>query len=198
MIKYKAVIKKMLKIKKPDFNSIRHSNGAYISLNIFVAACGLLFVLFRTMSVATLSKAVGLALGIAGVIEIIVFFVRDLQNKAQWWDFPFGMLFIISGISFLLFAKTPVSVIPLLPGSIAVANSALVCKKSLVIAKKGKKAVYTLLVINALTAAIGAVVIIRPFVYGEIFSALSGIAIMISGISKALLRFVERGIKNKN
>ena len=65
----------MLKIKKIDFNSIRQSNGAYIALNIFIAVCGLVFVLFRQMSVATLSKAVGLALGIAGIIEIIVFFV---------------------------------------------------------------------------------------------------------------------------
>lgn len=185
----------MLKIKKIDFNSIRQSNGAYIALNIFIAVCGLVFVLFRQMSVATLSKAVGLALGIAGIIEIIVFFVRDLQNKAKWWDFPFGMLFILSGIGFLLFAKTPVSVIPLLPGAIALTNSVIACSKSLSLAKNGQKAAYIFLIVNIGAALLGATVIIRPFNSGEIFSALSGLAIIISGSSKALLRFAELDLK---
>ena len=185
----------MLKIKKIDLNSIRHSNGAYIALNIFVAVCGLVFVFFRQMSVATLSKAVGLALGIAGIIEIIVFFVRDLQDKARWWDFPFGMLFVLSGIGFLLFAKTPVSVIPLIPGLIALINAIIACRTSLSLAKKGQKAAYIFLAVNIAVALLGATVIIRPFNYGEIFSALSGVAIIISGSSKALLRFAERDLK---
>ncbi|MBQ2759245.1 MAG: DUF308 domain-containing protein [Clostridia bacterium] len=186
----------MLGLKKIDLNSIRHSNGAYIALNIFIAVCGLMFVLFRQMSVATLSKAVGLALGIAGVIEIIVFFVRDLQNKAKWWDFPFGMSFILSGIAFLLFAKTPVSVIPLIPGCVGVANAVFACKKSRSLMKNGKKTALVFLIVNILAAALAAVVIVRPFVYGEIFSVLSGVSIMLSGITKAVLRFVERNIKN--
>lgn len=185
----------MLKIKKPDFNSIRHSNGAYIALNIFIAVCGLVFVLFPQISVVTLSKTLGLALGIAGIIEIIVFFVRDLQDKAKWWDFPFGMVFILSGISFLLFAKTPVSVIPLIPGLIALINAIIACKTSLSIAKKGHMAAYLFLAVNIAAALLGAVVIIRPFNYGEIFSALSGLAIILSGSSKALLRFAERDLK---
>ena len=187
----------MLGFKKIDLNSIRLSNGAYIALNFFIAACGLLFIIFPEISAATVSKTVGLALGIAGIIEIIVFFIRDMQNKAQWWDFPFGMLFMLSGIGFLLFAKTPVSVIPLLPGFIALINAALACKKSISLVKKGKKAAYALFAINIAAALLGAVVIIRPFVYGNIFAILSGVAIMISGLSKALLRFSERKIKLK-
>ncbi len=178
--------------KKIDFNSIRHSNGGYISLNIFIAVCGLMFVIFRQMSVATVSKAVGLALGIAGVIEITVFFVRDLQNKTKWWDFPFGIFFILSGICFLLFAKTPVSVIPLIPGGVALVNACFACKKSFFLAKKEKKEAFVCFAVNILAAVLGAVVIIRPFIYGEIFSVLSGVSIMISGVSKAMLRFVEK------
>ena len=185
----------MLKLKKMNFNSIRHSNGAYIALNFFIAVCGLVFVLFRQMSVATLSKAIGLALGIAGIIEIIVFFVRDMQNKAKWWDFPFGMIFILSGIGFLLFAKTPVSVIPFIPGLVALINAVIACRKSLYLAKKGQKAAYLFFAVNIAAALLGAVVIIRPFNCGEIFSAISGLAIILSGSSKALLRFAELDLK---
>ena len=186
----------MLNLKKIDFNSIRHSNGAYIALNIFIAVCGLMFVLFREMSVATLSKVLGLALGIAGIIEILVFFVRDLQNKAKLWDFPFGMIFILSGICFLLFAKTPVSVIPFIPGGVAIANSVFACKKSLFLVKNGKKTAAVFLAVNAFVVFLGAVAVVRPFTYGEAFSVISGAAIMLSGISKAVMRFIERDIKN--
>lgn len=181
-------------LEKININSIRHSNGAYIALNIFISVCGLMFVIFRDMNVSTLSKVLGLSLGIAGIIEIIVFFIRDLQNKAKLWDFPFGMVFLLSGICFLLFAKTPVSVIPLIPGGVGIANAVFACKKSYSLMQNGKKTALVFLIINVFALALGAVVIIRPFVYGEIFSVLSGVSIMLSGISKAVLRFVERYI----
>lgn len=185
-------------IKKINFNSIRHSNGSYIVLNLFIAVCGLLFVIFPSMPVSVVNKALGLTLGFAGVIEIIVYFIRDLQNKVKWWDFPFGIFFLLSGIILLLFPKMPFFLILFFPGVFAVVNSVAAFRKTLRLAKKGIKIVYPLLVVNAVSAVFGAISTIFPFTTGKVFAILLGISIFISGTAKAVLRIIEKKKEEKN
>ncbi len=187
----------MLGFKKIDLNSIRHSNGAYIALNFFIAVCGLLFVIFPSMPVSVVNKALGLILGFAGVIEIIVYFIRDLQNKAKWWDFPFGIFFLLSGIVLLLFHKLPFFLTLFFSGVFAVLNSVAAFRRTLSLVKKGIKIVYPLLVINAVSVVFGAIATICPFTAGKVFAILLGISIFISGAAKAILRIIEKN-KEKN
>ena len=188
-------MKTVIKIKKKTLtfikNKIKYSNGGYIAINIFVALCGLIFIIFPQISVSTVSKITGLAFCIAGIMEIVVFFIRELQKKEKMSDFLSGVLFLVSGMAILLYPELPVFIIPFCLSVFCLIYSFSSAKRGFEMGKAGHKLCFIITVLCSLSTAASAVLIFCPYTHSRFMAVLLGFAFIIPSISKAVLRIIK-------
>lgn len=154
----------------------------YIVMSLVFCGAGVLFIAKPELSAVAISRALGAAMILFGLIKLVGYFSKDLFRLAFQYDLGFGLLLIALGI--LVLAK-PAGVLDFIfiALGIAILTDGLFKVQIAVDSKRfGIPTWWLTLILAMVTGVVGLALVFRPWDSARLLTALLGAALLAEGI----------------
>ena len=154
----------------------------YIVMSLVFCGAGVLFIAKPELSAVAISRALGAAMILFGLIKLVGYFSKDLFRLAFQYDLGFGLLLISLGI--LVLAK-PAGVLDFIfiALGIAILTDGLFKVQIAVDSKRfGIPTWWLTLILAMVTGVVGLALVFRPWDSARLLTALLGAALLAEGI----------------
>ena len=158
------------------------AKAGYIVMSLVFCGAGVLFIVKPELSVMVISRALGAAMIVFGLIKLVGYFSKDLFRLAFQYDLGFGLLLIALGI--LVLAK-PAGVLDFIfvALGIAILADGLFKVQIAVDSKRfGISTWWLTLVLAMVTGVVGLALVFRPWDSARLLTTLLGAALLAEGI----------------
>ena len=158
------------------------AKAGYIIMSLVFCGAGALFIARPELSAAAISRALGAAMILFGLIKLVGYFSKDLFRLAFQYDLGFGLLLIALGI--LVLAK-PAGVLDFIfvALGIAILADGLFKVQIAVDSKRfGISTWWLTLVLAMVTGVVGLALVFRPWDSARLLTTLLGAALLAEGI----------------
>ncbi len=158
------------------------AKAGYIVMSLVFCGAGVLFIAKPELSAVAISRALGAAMILFGLIKLVGYFSKDLFRLAFQYDLGFGLLLIALGI--LVLAK-PAGVLDFIfiALGIAILTDGLFKVQIAVDSKRfGISTWWLTLVLAMVTGVVGLALVFRPWDSVRLLTALLGAALLAEGI----------------
>lgn len=158
------------------------AKAGYIVMSLVFCGAGVLFIVKPELSAMVISRALGAAMIVFGLIKLVGYFSKDLFRLAFQYDLGFGLLLIALGI--LVLAK-PAGVLDFIfvALGIAILADGLFKVQIAVDSKRfGISTWWLTLVLAMVTGAVGLALVFRPWDSARLLTTLLGAALLAEGI----------------
>ncbi len=158
------------------------AKAGYIVMSLVFCGAGVLFIAKPELSAVAISRALGAAMILFGLIKLVGYFSKDLFRLAFQYDLGFGLLLIALGI--LVLAK-PAGVLDFIfiALGIAILTDGLFKVQIAVDSKRfGIPTWWLTLTLAMVTGVVGLVLVFRPWDSVRLLTALLGAALLAEGI----------------
>ena len=158
------------------------AKAGYIVMSLVFCGAGVLFIVKPELSAMVISRALGAAMIVFGLIKLVGYFSKDLFRLAFQYDLGFGLLLIALGI--LVLAK-PAGVLDFIfiALGIAILTDGLFKVQIAVDSKRfGIPTWWLTLTLAMVTGVVGLVLVFRPWDSVRLLTALLGAALLAEGI----------------
>lgn len=165
---------------------------------------GILFVLFGVtllLNPEGLTRAVCYTVGIifmaAGIVQLIIYFMSNVEKNMQSNRFIVGIILIAIGIFFIAGYRLIMSIIPFVMGILILFNGVMKLQTALDAMKMKANRWGFLLVIAIITIILGLFVAFNPFKAAKTVLRLVGACMIFSGVTDLVnVIYISRGLKN--
>ena len=158
------------------------AKAGYIVMSLVFCGAGVLFIVKPELSAVAISRALGAAMILFGLIKLVGYFSKDLFRLAFQYDLGFGLLLIALGI--LVLAK-PAGVLDFIfiALGIAILTDGLFKVQIAVDSKRfGIPTWWLTLILAMVTGVVGLALVFRPWDSARLLTALLGAALLAEGI----------------
>ena len=158
------------------------AKAGYIVMSLVFCGAGVLFIAKPELSAMVISRALGAAMIVFGLIKLVGYFSKDLFRLAFQYDLGFGLLLIALGI--LVLAK-PAGVLDFIfiALGIAILTDGLFKVQIAVDSKRfGIPTWWLTLTLAMVTGVVGLALVFRPWDSVRLLTALLGAALLAEGI----------------
>ena len=158
------------------------AKAGYIVMSLVFCGAGVLFIVKPELSAMVISRALGAAMIVFGLIKLVGYFSKDLFRLAFQYDLGFGLLLIALGI--LVLAK-PAGVLDFIfvALGIAILADGLFKVQIAVDSKRfGIPTWWLTLILAMVTGVVGLALVFRPWDSARLLTALLGAALLAEGI----------------
>lgn len=158
------------------------AKAGYIIMSIVFCAGGVLFIAKPELSAIVISRALGAAMIVFGVIKLVGYFSKDLFRLAFQYDLGFGLLLIALGALVLARPAGVLDFIFIALG-IAILTDALFKVQIAVDSRRfGISTWWLTLVLAIVTGTVGLALVFRPWDSVRLLTVLLGAALLAEGI----------------
>ena len=158
------------------------AKAGYIVMSLVFCGAGVLFIAKPELSAVAISRALGAAMILFGLIKLVGYFSKDLFRLAFQYDLGFGLLLIALGI--LVLAK-PAGVLDFIfiALGIAILTDGLFKVQIAVDSKRfGIPTWWLTLILAMVTGVVGLALVFRPWDSVRLLTTLLGAALLAEGI----------------
>ena len=158
------------------------AKAGYIVMSLVFCGAGVLFIAKPELSAMVISRALGAAMILFGLIKLVGYFSKDLFRLAFQYDLGFGLLLIALGI--LVLAK-PAGVLDFIfiALGIAILTDGLFKVQIAVDSKRfGIPTWWLTLILAMVTGVVGLALVFRPWDSARLLTTLLGAALLAEGI----------------
>lgn len=158
------------------------AKAGYIVMSLVFCGAGTLFIAKPDLSAVVISRALGAAMIVFGLIKLVGYFSKDLFRLAFQYDLGFGLLLIALGI--LALAK-PAGALDFIFTALGVAilTDGLFKLQIAVDSKRfGISTWWLTLVLAVITGVVGLALVFRPWDSARLLTILLGAALVAEGI----------------
>jgi uncharacterized membrane protein HdeD (DUF308 family) len=158
------------------------AKAGYIVMSLVFCAAGALFIVKPEFSATAISRTLGAAMIVFGIVKLVGYFSKDLFRLAFQYDLGFGLLLIALGI--LVLAK-PAGALDFIFAAlgIAILTDGLFKVQIAVDAKRfGIPSWWLTLALAIVTGLVGLALVFRPWDSVRLLTALLGAALLAEGV----------------
>ena len=158
------------------------AKAGYIVMSLVFCAAGALFIVKPEFSATAISRTLGAAMIVFGIVKLVGYFSKDLFRLAFQYDLGFGLLLIALGI--LVLAK-PAGALDFIFAAlgIAILTDGLFKVQIAVDAKRfGIPSWWLTLALAIVTGLVGLALVFRPWDSVQLLTALLGAALLAEGV----------------
>ena len=158
------------------------AKAGYIVMSLVFCGAGVLFIVKPELSAMVISRALGAAMIVFGVVKLVGYFSRDLFRLAFQYDLGFGLLLIALGV--LVLAK-PAGVLDFIfiALGIAILTDGLFKVQIAMDSKRfGISSWWLTLLLAVVTGLVGLALVFRPWDSARLLTVLLGTALLAEGI----------------
>ena len=158
------------------------AKAGYIVMSLVFCGAGTLFIAKPDLSAVVISRALGAAMIVFGLIKLIGYFSKDLFRLAFQYDLGFGLLLIALGILALAKPAGALDFIFIALG-VAILTDGLFKLQIAVDSKRfGISTWWLTLVLAVITGVVGLALVFRPWDSARLLTTLLGAALLAEGI----------------
>ena len=154
----------------------------YIVMSAAFCVIGLVFIMRPDLSARYLGYLLGIALTVFGAVKLVGYFSKDLFRLAFQYDLALGVLSIVLGAVLLIKPFDVLSTILIAAGVTVLADSLFKIQIAAEAKRFGVRTWWLIMALAVLTAAAGAVLVIRPRESALFLTMLLGVSLMFEGI----------------
>ena len=158
------------------------AKAGYIVMSLVFCGAGVLFIAKPDLSAVVISRALGAAMIVFGLIKLVGYFSKDLFRLAFQYDLGFGLLLIALGI--LVLAK-PAGVLDFIfiALGIAILTDGLFKVQIAMDSKQfGISTWWLTLILAVVTGMVGLTLVFRPWDSARLLTVLLGVSLLAEGI----------------
>ena len=160
---------------------IRSIKVSFIAVSAVLIALGLWLLICPGVSSAAICVALGAVSVLYGTIKLLGYFSNDLYRLAFQFDLAVGILSIILGMLLILRPDAVLSFLPTVIGVFILVDSILRFQTSIDARHFGMDKWWAILLISCVGAALGVLLLFRPFESALAMIRLMGLTLMIDG-----------------
>lgn len=158
------------------------AKAGYIVMSLVFCGAGVLFIVKPELSAMVVSRALGAAMIVFGLIKLVGYFSKDLFRLAFQYDLGFGLLLIALGILALAKPAGALDFIFIALG-VAILTDGLFKLQIAVDSKRfGISTWWLTLVLAVITGVVGLALVFRPWDSARLLTILLGAALLAEGI----------------
>lgn len=155
-------------------------------LAIAVVAAGLLLTVWPNLSKYALAVCTGLVLAVYGLVQLILYFSRDVETGIVRGTLMRGFLFIGLGVWIMVSPTLLMNAITYLLGVVLLIGSAYKLQVAFDVWRMHNKYWYLFLVAGAAMLALGVLVLVRPAFLQNALMLIIGISLILEGVLDGL------------
>ena len=157
--------------------------------SLLYVVLGIVEVVIPETMVKTLGYLIGILLIAVGAVSIICYLLREAGQNYYRNDFGYGLVGIAVGVIFLNRVEWLISLLPLILGVMVLASGCGKLQEVIDMKRAGCDSWIVILIMAALNAAFGIVLIINPFKTALLLLQLVGVGLIFSGITDCVTLF---------
>ncbi len=157
--------------------------------SLLYVVLGIVAVVIPETMVKTLGYLIGILLIAVGAVSIICYLLREAGQNYYRNDFGYGLVGIAVGVIFLNRVEWLISLLPLILGVMVLASGCGKLQEVIDMKRAGCDSWIVILIMAALNAAFGIVLIIDPFKTALLLLQLVGVGLIFSGITDCVTLF---------
>ncbi len=157
--------------------------------SLLYVVLGIVAVVIPETMVKTLGYLIGILLIAVGAVSIICYLLREAGQNYYRNDFGYGLVGIAVGVIFLNRVEWLISLLPLILGVMVLASGCGKLQEVIDMKRAGCDSWIVILIMAALNAAFGIVLIINPFKTALLLLQLVGVGLIFSGITDCVTLF---------
>lgn len=178
-------------------NAVKRTKRVYMGYSVGLLVLGGVLLALPELSAATLCAIAGATAVICGVVKLCGYFANDAYGLAFQFDFALGIFSIVVGGILLLRPQDLLAFVNVIFGLFLLAESTFKLQTAKEARQFGLRRWWLILVLGALTAVMGLLLIFNPFQAALAFTALLGLALMADGVQNLVvavytIRLVKR------
>lgn len=164
------------------FNFFQKSRIAYFIMSVLLFAVGLCLIIWPSFITKVICYIIGSIALIAGIIELVIFFVRDISVKTVSYSLIIGFLSSIFGLILLLKPDNSAVFFSMLFGVFIIIDSVLKLQTSFELRNLGVLRWWVNLILALASAVLGVLLVINPFATTNILFIFMGISLVVDAI----------------
>ena len=169
------------------------SRGNLVAALIFLIL-GLCLIIFPEPSGAVICYLIAAALLLDGLRHVISYFRGELSETIHGYDLALGGTEILLALFALLRPNHMLSLLPICLGAALVVSGVIRLQRALDLRRGGVSAWQTVLIMGALVALLGLLMLINPFTSAKVLLICLGISMVINAVCLLLTGWLLRQI----
>ena len=162
-------------------NLIRYLKGAFLILSVGFMAGGACLLIHPDISAVTICMALGVLSILYGAVRLAGYFSNDLYRLAFQFDLAVGILSILIGLILLLHPDRVLVYLPIVTGVFILVDSVLRLQTAMDAKHFGMGKWWVILLVSLGGAALGKLLLLRPFESGLTLVRLLGLTLLLDG-----------------
>lgn len=159
---------------------------AFTAVSAALIAVGAALVIWPETSVSVICAALGLISIAAGAVRLAGYFSNDLYRLAFQFDLAVGVLSILLGALLLLRPENVLVLLPVAAGLFILVDSVLRLQTAIDAKHFGMSKWWAILLLAVAGAALGVLLLVRPFQSGRVLARLLGLTLAADGAENLL------------
>lgn len=182
----------MLKKKKEKKDT---ANRTFILAAILYVLLGVILLIWHEPVTEIIGYIVAGGMLVIGGGYIFAYFMKDIENAMAGHDLVVGLLCVIAGIYIFLNVGTIINIIPTVLGFAVVFSGLLKVQKGIDAQRAGYDKWWIIMMTALVTSIIGIVILANPFKTVSTLLIVSGVGMIISGVSDEVVILLMGKIK---
>lgn len=164
-------------------NQLKSFKLETIISSIFYIISGAILLLFPETTAKSICYMIAIVIMAIGVVKVITYFVRGLEQNVYKNDLVIGLICIVIGIVIIYKVRLIISIIPIILGVLVLVSGFRKLQSSIDVKRmKSGNGMY-FLVIALINIGLGLILIFNPFEAAKTMFRLVGICLLFSGIT---------------
>lgn len=143
-------------------NFFKRIRWVYLLLSLVLIAAGVCLIMMPELSMETACMAAGIATIVYGFLKIVIYFVREVEQMVEQYDFSVGLLCIGAGALLVLHPGDVLRLIPQVVSFYIMGDCIFKLQVSLDAKRLGSFAWFLMLLTTLLVGAWGACLLLQP------------------------------------
>lgn len=165
---------------------VKTVKAAFTAVSAALIAVGAALIIWPETSVAVICTALGIAAVAAGAVRLAGYFSNDLYRLAFQFDLAVGILSILLGAVLLLRPEDMLLLLPAAVGLFILVDSVLRLQTAIDAKHFGMDKWWAILLLSAAGAALGLLLLLRPFQSGRVLARMLGLTLAADGAENLL------------
>ena len=164
------------------FKFFQKSKIAYVIMSVLLFAVGMCLILWPALITKVICYVIGSIALIAGIIELVIFFARDISVRTVSYSLIIGFLLSIFGLILLLKPDNSAVFFSMLFGVFIIIDSVLKLQTSFELRNLGVLRWWVNLLLALASAVLGVLLVINPFATTNILFVFMGISLVVDAL----------------
>lgn len=157
--------------------------------SVIYCVLGIILILFPDTTARTLCYIGGGAIVVTGVVTLITYLFRDVEDRYYRNDFVMGLIEVLLGLFAIYKAELLISLIPFILGIFVVISGFCKLQNGLDVKRMGYDNWYVFVLLAIVNVVFGIVLLWNPFTAATVMFVVIGAGLVFSGVTDLVLTF---------